>query len=47
MEDRISALDGSIEFVSAPGHGAVVSGAVPLTTRPASSLTGDEFEPVA
>jgi signal transduction histidine kinase len=30
MEDRIGALDGSIQFVSTPGKGTVVSGAVPL-----------------
>jgi signal transduction histidine kinase len=30
MEDRINALDGSIDFASRPGGGTVVSGAVPL-----------------
>jgi len=32
MEDRIGALEGHIEFISAPGEGAVVSGGVPLSS---------------
>jgi signal transduction histidine kinase len=34
MRDRLEALGGSLEVTSAPGHGATVSGVVPLRTVP-------------
>lgn len=37
MRDRLEALGGSLEVTSAPGHGAAVSGVIPLRTLPLPS----------
>jgi two-component system, NarL family, sensor kinase len=41
MRDRVGAFDGRLSVASTPGHGTVVSGAVPLTTATPSLPAAD------
>jgi signal transduction histidine kinase len=33
LRDRLAAFDGRLEIVSAPGHGTVIAGALPVESR--------------